>query len=143
MGHSSGSALLAGLLARLSGVNAAQLGLGRVGVGVSMITRPSMLPRALGIDSASASAMSWSTRMLGAREIALGLGAVTALRRGDAAAARLWLYAGMFSDGVDALTVGTGAARGRLHPLSGAGVTAVACAAVVVQLSALQEQRAR
>ncbi len=139
---SSGSALQSRVLSRLAGVTAAHLALARSGAGVSMITQPTVLPRLLGVDSASAATMAWSTRMLGAREIALGLGAFTALRSGDGTSSRLWLLAGLFSDGVDALAVAAGTARGRLHPVSGAAVTAVACGAVVVQLAELRDRRA-
>ena len=135
---SSGSALPSRALSRLAGVTAAQLALARAGAGVSMITQPTVLPRALGVDSASAATMAWSTRMLGAREIALGLGAFTALRSSDRRASRLWLLAGLFSDGVDAVAVASGTARRRLHPVSGAAVTALACGAVVVQLAELR-----
>ena len=115
-----------------------RLALGRAAVGVTMITRPSTLPRLLGVDSAAATRMGWSTQMLGAREVALGLGAFVALRRPDAKAARLWLLAGVLSDAVDALAVGAAVAKGRVSKITGPGLVAVAGTAVYAQLDAMQ-----
>ena len=116
-----------------------RLALGRAAVGVSMLARPTLLPRALGVDSATAKRMAWSSQMLGARELALGLGTWTALRQQNARAARLWLMAGLLSDAVDALAVGAAAASGRVNRLAGAGVAVVAGGAVAAQLTALSE----
>jgi len=118
-----------------------RLALGRAAVGVSMLARPTLLPRLLGVDSATATRMAWSSQMLGAREVALGLGTWTALRQQNPRAARLWLMAGLLSDGVDALAVGAAAAGGRLNRLAGAGVVAVAGGAVAAQVAALSEAR--
>ena len=107
-------------------------------IGVTMITRPRTLPRLLGVDSATASRMAWSAQMLGAREVALGLGAFVALRRPDRRAARLWLLAGLVSDAVDALAVGAAVAQGRVSKVTGTGLVAVAGGAVYAQLDALQ-----
>src|SRR3954470_23324647 len=107
-----------------------RLALSRAAVGVSMITRPRSLPRLLGVDSAAAARMSWSTQMLGAREVALGLGALVALRRPDRRAARLWLLAGLLSDAVDALAVGAAVEQGRVSKVTGTGLVAVAGGAV-------------
>jgi peptide-methionine (R)-S-oxide reductase len=120
-------------------LSAERLALSRTAVGVTMITRPRTLPRVLGVDSATASRMAWSAQMLGAREVALGLGAFVALRRPDRRAARLWLLAGLLSDAVDALAVGAAAAQGRVSKVTGTGLVAVAGAAVYAQLDALQD----
>ena len=114
-----------------------RLSLGRAAAGVSMITRPTMLPGLLGVDSAAATRMGWSTQMLGAREVALGLGTFVALRKGVGRSARLWLMAGLLSDAVDALAVGAAVARGRVSKVTGGGVVAVAGSAVYAQLEAL------
>jgi hypothetical protein len=116
-----------------------RLALGRAAAGVSMITRPTMLPGLLGVDSAAATRMAWSTQMLGAREVALGLGAFVALRRGDSRGARLWLMAGLLSDAVDALAVSAAVARGRVSKATGIGLVGVAGGAVYAQLEALRE----
>ena len=114
-----------------------RLALGRAAAGTAMVVRPALLPRLLGVDSAAANRMAWSTQMLGAREIALGLGTWAALRRGDDRATRLWLMAGLLSDAVDALAVGAAAARGHVSKVTGAGIVAVAGSAVYAQLEAL------
>ena len=68
--------------------------------------------------------------MLGAREVALGLGTLVALRRGDARAARTWLAAGVLCDAVDVLAVGAATARGRVAAPAGLATVAVALSAV-------------
>ena len=118
-----------------------RLALGRAAAGTAMVTRPTLLPGLLGVDSATATRMAWSTQMLGVREIALGLGTWAALRRGDDRASRLWLMAGLLSDAVDALAVGAAAARGHVSKPTGAGVVAVAGTAVYAQLDALSATR--
>ena len=114
-----------------------RLSLGRAAAGVSMITRPTLLPGVLGVDSAAATRMAWSTQMLGAREVALGLGTFIALRRGEGRSARLWLMAGLLSDAVDALAVSAAVARGRVSKATGIGLVGVAGSAVYAQLEAL------
>jgi hypothetical protein len=116
-----------------------RLSLGRAAAGVSMLTQPRMLPGLLGVDSAAAARMSWSTQMLGAREVALGLGTFVALRKGEPRAARLWLMAGLLSDAVDALAVGAAVARGRVSKITGTAVVGIAAGAVYAQIEALQE----
>jgi hypothetical protein len=113
--------------------------LGRAAAGVSMVTRPHLLPGSLGVDSAVASRMGWVTQMLGAREIALGLGTFVARRKGDQRATRLWLCAGLLSDAVDFLAVGTAVAQGKVARPAGVAVVAVAGGAVYTQLAALSE----
>ena len=115
-----------------------RLALGRAAAGTAMLARPTLLPRLLGVDSAAAARMSWGTQMLGAREVALGLGAFVALRR-DERGARLWLLAGVLSDAVDALAIGSAAARGSVSKVTGLGVVAVASGAVYAQLVALRD----
>ena len=136
-----GRQVVTGLTARLSRTTAGQLALGRAAVGTTMLARPTLLPRALGVDSASAARMAWTTRMLGAREVAIGLGAWAALRTGDARSARLWLLAGVLSDGVDALALGAASARGDVRRVPGSAVALVAAGAVAVQVGALDAGR--
>jgi len=125
--------------ARLAGaLSVERLALARAAAGVSLITQPRALPRVLGVDSAAAGRMAWATQMLGAREVALGLGAFVALRRPDARAARLWLLAGLLSDGVDALAVGAAVVQGRVSKVTGPVLVGIAGGAVAAQLDALQ-----
>lgn len=114
------------------------LALGRTGAGLVMVASPRSLPQRLGVDSAASSRTSWVVQMLGAREIALGLGTLAALRSGDRAAARLWLMAGVLSDAVDALAVGSATARGQLGTLRGGAVTATALTATTLGVRELR-----
>ena len=107
--------------------------LGRLGVGAVLLARPQLLPRTVGIDSATAARTSWLVQMLGAREVALGLGALHELRRGDGRASRLWLTAGLLSDATDALVVTAALRRGRMDRLPALAAVAVAACAVVIQ----------
>ena len=116
-------------------VRPAHLALTRTGVGAVMLARPRLLPQVLGVDSAASARTSWVVQMLGAREVAMGLGGLAAGRRRDA---RLWIAAGALSDAVDALVIGSAAVRGRLsRPLAAAvSVSALgAAAAGLAQLS--------
>ena len=116
-----------------------RLSIGRAAAGVSMVARPRLLPTSLGVDSAAATRMSWVTQMLGAREIALGLGTLVAARKGDERAARLWLYGGLLSDTVDLLAVGAAVVQGRVSRPAGTALVSVAGGAVYTQLTALSE----
>jgi hypothetical protein len=116
----------------------AQLALGRTGAGVVMVVRPRALPQSLGVDSATAARTGWVVQMLGAREIALGLGTLAAGRAGDRSA-RLWIAAGVLSDAVDVLAVGGALAKGRVSKGTGLGLLAVAGGAVALGVRALRE----
>ena len=122
----------------LGALSVERLALARAAAGVGMITQPRALPRVLGVDSAAAARMAWSTQMLGAREVALGLGAFIALRRQDPKAARLWLLAGLLSDAVDAVAVTAAIAQGRVSKISGPVLVGISGGAVAAQLDALQ-----
>jgi hypothetical protein len=124
---------LAGLL------SVERLSLGRAAAGASLIARPTALPGLLGVDSAVATRMAWSTQMLGAREVALGLGTFVALRRGEGRSARLWLMAGLLSDAIDALALSAAVSRGRVSKVAGVGLVGIAGGAVYAELTALQE----
>lgn len=117
----------------------ARLSLGRAGAGAAMLLRPTALGALLGVDRQTAAPTAWAVQMLGAREVALGLGAWTSLRRGDARASRLWLAAGLLSDAVDAVVVAGAVGRGRVRAAPGAAAVAVATTAAAVQAAALAE----
>ena len=119
----------------------AHLALGRAGAGSVMVVRPRAVPQALGVDSATATRMAWAVQMLGAREIALGLGTWAALRSPDRAASRLWLAGGVLSDGVDALAVAGALLKGRVSKGTGLGLVVVASSAVALGVRALQEEQ--
>lgn len=106
------------------------LGLGRAAAGTTMLVRPGLLPRAVG----GAGAPAWLVQMLGAREVAVGLG-------GARCAGPAWLAAGLLCDAVDAVAVAGAIGRGRVRSGPGAAVVAVAVAAVAVQAAELARAR--
>jgi len=113
------------------------LGLARTGVGLAMLVRPGLVPALLGVRGPGPAAMAWAMQMLGAREIAIGLGGAAAARQGDPQVARAWLAAGILCDAVDALAVANAVGRGRLRPGPGGALVAVAAAATALQAAAL------
>lgn len=115
----------------------ARLALGRTGAGVVMVARPRLMPQTMGVDSAAAARTAWVVQMLGAREIALGLGTLAAARSGDGRAVRTWVLAGVLSDAVDVLAVGAAVAQGRLSRPVGGAVVLTALGATLAGLSAL------
>jgi hypothetical protein len=132
---SPAQALLAGAAARIT---PAHLAMGRAGAGAVMVARPRLMPTAMGVDSATSARVSWVLQMLGARELALGLGTLAALRSPDRVASRVWVAAGVLSDAVDAVAVGAALGRGRVTRAAGGATIAVALAAVAVGARALQ-----
>ena len=64
----------------------------RVAIGAGLASRPTALPRALGVDSATAARIGWLGTMLGVRDAALGAGLVHALR--TRRSPQPWLLAG-------------------------------------------------
>lgn len=115
----------------------ARLALGRTGAGAVMVARPRLMPQTMGVDSASAVKTAWVVQMLGAREIALGLGTLAALRSRDTRTARTWLAAGVLSDAVDVLAVGAAVLKGRVSKPVGGAVVLTALGATVAGLNAL------
>lgn len=124
--------------ARSALVSPAAVGLGRAGVGVSMLARPWLMPQLLGVPARARADLGWAVQMLGARELALGIGSVVARRAGDRRAARTWLLAGLVCDLVDAVALAAAVGSGRVRPGPGAGVVAAAAAAVAVQAAELR-----
>jgi len=118
-------------------VTPARLALGRTGAGAVMVARPRLVPQALGVDSASAVKTAWVVQMLGAREIALGLGTLVALRA-DTRSGRTWVAAGVLCDAVDVLAVAGAVACGRLSRPVGGAVVVAALGASLGGLAALR-----
>lgn len=105
----------------------------RAAVGVIMLTRPGLLPAVLGVDRATRERMSWALQMLGAREVALGAGALLARKE-----PRLWYTAGLLSDAVDAVAVTSALRSGRVSAPAGPALVAIAAGAVGIQADALR-----
>ena len=111
----------------------------RTAIGTSMLVRPTMLPRAMGVDSATAARAAWVVQMGGAREVTLGVGTLIAVRRPDGRAARLWLMASLVTDALDAVIFSAATGRGRISPAMGAAAVATAATSVAIHAAALDE----
>jgi hypothetical protein len=109
------------------------LAAGRALLGASMLGRPTLVSGWLGVDRVTAERVGGLVQMLGAREVALGAGALTS--RGDR---RRWLAGGLLSDAVDAVVVAAAAGRGHVRPGAAAVLVAVAAAAAGLQAEALR-----
>jgi hypothetical protein len=79
---------------------------GRVAIGVAALAWPSVPSRPWVGETAEGLAARVFGRALGARDLALGLGALDALRRGDdgPGPARTWIAAGALSDSLDVVS---------------------------------------
>lgn len=131
----------------------ARLAAGRTGAGVVMLARPRLMPQTMGVDSASATKTAWVVQMLGAREVALGLGTLASLRAGrlrsggpgatrlgagELGATRTWVAAGVVCDALDVLAVGAAVLSGRLSRPAGGAVVVTALAATLGGLQTLR-----
>lgn len=102
----------------------------RVLVGTSMLARPALVPRLLGVDASTAARVSWIGVMLGAREVALGVGTLRSLRRGDWTP---WVVGSALCDAADALALGSATVRGHVRPVHGALASLSAAGSAAVQ----------
>ena len=109
------------------------LALGRTAVGVTMLTRPGLVPQLLGTPTDAHESMAWAVQMLGAREVALGVGALASRRE-----SRLWHAAGLLSDAVDAVAVASALRKGRVRATTGVGLVVIAAVAAVTGADALR-----
>ena len=111
----------------------------RTAVGTGLLLRPALLTRSMGVPPEAAEQTGWAVQMLGAREVALGVGTLAALRTPDRRASRTWLAAGVLCDAVDAVAITGALLRGRVRKGTGAAVLAVALSAVALGSHALEE----
>jgi hypothetical protein len=99
-----------------------------------MVIRPRWVPRLFGVDRGTATRTAWLPRMLGGREIALGLGALAAVRDERVSpgwgSARAWLLAGALTDATDLVAMRAGIRDGSLPRIVG-GLAALASASAV------------
>jgi hypothetical protein len=108
----------------------------RAFAGVSLITSPRVLPRMVGVDSATAARVSWLNTMIGARELALGAGTLLAMRGGRDVTE--WVYAQAVSDLADAVAFSGAVARGHARALPGLGIVAAAAGGLATAAYALR-----
>ncbi len=88
------------------------LTLTRLAAGVAMLGRPEAAARALGQDAGTAARAQWLMRLVAARDLALGAGALAGAATGQAP--RSWIAAGAASDAVDAVVIASAVRTGRL-----------------------------
>ena len=109
---------------------------GRTAVGASMLVRPTSLPILLGATPEAAASTTWVVQMLGAREVALGAGAL--LAGGPA-----WAAAGVLCDAVDAAALAAAVQAGTVGRRTGGVVVAVAALAALAGLPGLRRRPPR
>lgn len=101
------------------------LAAGRAGIGLAMLVAPAGSTAVWLGDDRDREAVRLAVRALGAREVGLGLGALSALGEGRDAEARRWLSAGITADLADALLTAASdrpdARRGPVVTLATAG----------------------
>lgn len=103
------------------------LGLTRVVIGAGLLISPTGLGKALGASDPQQTGP--VGRLLGAREIAIGLGTLVAWRRGQSAAG--WVAAQAISDGSDTVAFAAAALTGRVSPARGWGMAAFAASGAI------------
>lgn len=114
------------------------LGLTRIVIGAGLVVSPAGLGRALGASDPQQTAP--VGRLLGAREIAIGLGTLAAWRRGGSTAA--WVAAQAISDGSDTVAFAAAALGGRVSAARGWGMAAFAASGAISEaLTALALHR--
>ncbi len=103
---------------------ATRLGVARIAFGVAALAAPTMFGRAWVGDEGSSASVALITRAFGVRDVALGLGAVLAARRG--APVRGWIEAGLLCDTCDVIaTLTSGLPTVKKMPIAASAVTAV------------------
>ena len=120
------------------------LGAGRILIGAGLIFAPGGLARGLGIDPQSAAASRWLTRIAGAREVAIGIGAIRAWHRDEDPSG--WILAQAISDSTDVVAFGAAAVSGKVSAKRGVGMAVFAASGAVseiVTLLALENKRAQ
>jgi len=101
------------------------LGLTRIVIGAGLLINPAGIGRALGATDPEQTAP--VGRLLGAREIAIGLGTLAAWRRGHSTAP--WVAAQAISDGSDTVAFAAAAIAGLISParMGDGGIRRVRC----------------
>ena len=128
------------LLDSLSGERMALI---RCAAGSVLLARPRSVVDVLGGDPVLSPAGDWGTRMLGVRELALGLGVLVAAQGPDTARTRLWFAAGALSDAVDTVVLTSALRRGTLGRTRATRAAATTCTVGAVVAVAVQGRDAR
>lgn len=113
------------------------ISLGRIGIGVVAFARPDLGARLLQVDIAADRQLSYTIRLFGSREVALGL--ATLLSRG--AAQRNLVLAGIVVDGADAATGYLGMKEGSVSQRAAFGMIGAGLGAVASGVAGLVRRR--
>lgn len=128
---------LPSVVARRSAAVPPTFGLARCLLGAGMLAAPDRLARGLGTDRVTARDTGWLTRMIGGRELALGVGTLIAVRRSQGLAG--WLYAQALADAGDAVALAGALRAGVVSPVRAGPVLAAALAGIAADLVAARE----
>ena len=118
-------------------VNSTFLNGGRIAAGVVMVSRPTVLPVAMGVDPKTAQQIAFLPQMLGAREIGIGLGSIANRKQG-----RLWATVGVIADAGDLAAMILAVRSKTVKPVPGAGIGLVAAGATWIGVQGLLPHRA-
>jgi hypothetical protein len=110
---------------------------GRVAGAIAAFARPEALPRLLGVDRGTARRATFLVRLVAAREAAIGLGALHALKTGRDV--RPWLVAQAVADAADAVALAAATRERVLRPTRGVMATLAAASSVVGAVIALKD----
>jgi hypothetical protein len=120
---------------------AAGIGGGRIAIGVSFLSSPVTFLRLIGLDTASATRVTWLARIAGVRDVVLGAGTLFAAVTGRDDTS--WLLAGAAVDAVDAVVTGAAAREGRIGRFRGALMALGGVASAAAGVAALATGRSR
>jgi hypothetical protein len=110
------------------------IGAVRAGLGGGMLLLPELSAQLLGADVDTARSANWLTRMVGARELALGVVALAGAYGGGGGGARGAFLAQVAADSGDAATLAHAAVTGRLPARPATLIAAFAAASVAAEL---------
>lgn len=110
------------------------IALGRVGIGVALVVAPGLFPRLVAGTTPREDAIAM-TRIAGARDLGMGLGAALAARGGASPELRRWVAASALADAVDALAI---ARSGSFRPVPRLLAAAAGGSAAVLGLLAVR-----
>jgi hypothetical protein len=122
-------------------VAVALLGVFRSLIGLLMLVSPRRLVGSLTGDAAAAARTGWVSQMVGAREVAIGMGSLKAVREGDRVG--LWCAAATVADLGDVLAVSAAVRDRRVRRWPGLLFVAFAAAGVVADVTVWRHLRGR
>ncbi|PZS15368.1 MAG: hypothetical protein DLM57_12890 [Pseudonocardiales bacterium] len=110
------------------------VGAGRAAIGAIFLAAPVSSVRLLGLDTATATRVTWLARMTAARDGVLGAGTLVSSARREGAGG--WLLAGSVSDAVDAVVLVAALRDGKVRGRRAQAITAGAIGAALAAAAA-------